>query len=61
MRFECLDWTLIAGHRRLEQVLDDHVCYYNGHRPHGASALPSQVIPRVSRPVTPLATSSATT
>jgi transposase InsO family protein len=34
VRSECLDWTLIAGRRHLEQVLADYVRHDNGHRPH---------------------------
>ncbi|MHB1518375.1 MAG: integrase core domain-containing protein [Acidimicrobiales bacterium] len=34
VRSECLDWTLIAGRRHLEQVLADYVRHHNGHRPH---------------------------
>jgi putative transposase len=31
---ECLDWTLIHGHRHLQTVLDEYLEHYNRHRPH---------------------------
>jgi putative transposase len=34
VRAECLDWLLIVGRGRLEQVLRVYVRHYNGHRPH---------------------------
>jgi putative transposase len=34
VRQECLDWTLIHGHRHLQTVLDEYVEHYNRHRPH---------------------------
>jgi putative transposase len=34
VRQECLDWTLIHGHRHLRTVLDEYVEHYNRHRPH---------------------------
>jgi hypothetical protein len=34
VRSECLDWSLIAGRRHLEQILGQYVRHYNGHRPH---------------------------
>jgi putative transposase len=34
VRHECLDWTLIHGHRHLRTVLDEFVEHYNRHRPH---------------------------
>jgi putative transposase len=34
VRHECLDWTLIQGHRHLQAVLDEYVEHYNRHRPH---------------------------
>ena len=33
VRHECLDWTLIHGHRHLHAVLDEYVEHYNRHRP----------------------------
>jgi putative transposase len=34
VRHECLDWTLIHGHRHLQAVLAEYVEHYNRHRPH---------------------------
>jgi transposase InsO family protein len=34
VRHECLDWTLIHGHRHLQAVLEEYVEHYNHHRPH---------------------------
>jgi transposase InsO family protein len=34
VRHECLDWTLIFGHRHLERVLGEYVTHYNARRPH---------------------------
>jgi putative transposase len=33
-RHECLDWTLINGHRHLQAVLEEYVKHYNRNRPH---------------------------
>jgi putative transposase len=38
-RAECVDWLLIVGRRRLEQVLRVYVHHYNTHRPHRALQL----------------------
>jgi putative transposase len=35
VRAECLDWLLIVGRGRLEQVLRIYVHHYNRHRPTG--------------------------
>jgi hypothetical protein len=42
VRAECLDWLLIVGRGRLEQVLRVYVGHYNAHRPHRALALQPQ-------------------
>jgi transposase InsO family protein len=34
VRAECLDWTLVLGHRHLERVLRTYVGHYNRGRPH---------------------------
>jgi transposase InsO family protein len=34
IRHECLDWTLIHGHRHLQAVLEEYIEHYNRHRPH---------------------------
>ena len=34
VRQECLDWTLIHGHRHLQAVLEEYIEHYNRHRPH---------------------------
>jgi putative transposase len=34
IRRECLDWTLVLGHKHLESVLEEYVAHYNRHRPH---------------------------
>jgi len=39
VRAECLDWLLIVGRGRLEQVLRTYVQHYNRHRPHRALLL----------------------
>jgi putative transposase len=39
VRAECLDWLLIVGRGRLEQVLRVYVRHYNRHRPHRALKL----------------------
>jgi hypothetical protein len=38
-RAECLDWLLIVGRGRLEQVLRVYTEHYNRHRPHRALRL----------------------
>jgi transposase len=45
VRAECLDWLLIAGRGRLEQVLRVYVDHYNVHRPHRALRLEPPVSP----------------
>ena len=48
VRHECLDWTLIHGHRHLQAVLDEYVEHYNRHRPHrGLDLTPPDPVPRV--------------
>jgi putative transposase len=48
VRQECLDWTLIHGHRHLQTVLDEYVEHYNRHRPHrGLDLSPPDPVPRV--------------
>ena len=39
VRAECLDWLLLVGRGRLEQVLRVYVQHYNRHRPHRALGL----------------------
>ena len=34
VREECLDWTLVLGHRHLEKTLVEYIRHYNEHRPH---------------------------
>jgi putative transposase len=34
VRAECLDWMLVLGPRRLEQVLRAYTAHYNRRRPH---------------------------
>jgi len=48
LRQECLDWTLIHGHRHLQTVLDEYVEHYNRHRSHrGLDLTPPDPTPRV--------------
>jgi len=48
VRQECLDWTLIQGHRHLQAVLDEYVEHYNRHRPHrGLDLSPPEPTSRV--------------
>jgi putative transposase len=39
VRAECLDWLLIVGRRRLEQVLGVYIQHDDRHRPHRAPHL----------------------
>jgi len=49
VRHECLDWTLIHGHRHLQAVLDEYVEHYNRHRPHrGLDLAPPEPVPRAA-------------
>jgi putative transposase len=45
VRAECLDWLLIVGRRRLEQVLRVYVQHDNRHRPHRALWLKAPDLP----------------
>jgi hypothetical protein len=45
VRAECLDWLLIVGRRRLEQVLRIYVKHYNEHRPHRGLGLDAPARP----------------
>jgi putative transposase len=48
VRQECLDWTLIHGHRQLRTVLEEYVEHYNRHRPHrGLDLSPPEPTSRV--------------
>ena len=48
VRHECLDWTLIHGHRHLQTVLEEYVEHYNRHRPHrGLDLSPPEPTTRV--------------
>ena len=48
VRQECLDWTLIHGHRHLQAVLEEYVEHYNRHRPHrGLDLSPPEPASRV--------------
>jgi putative transposase len=53
LRRECLDRTLIFGHRHLESVLKTYFAHYNGHRPHRSLDMNSPV------PKSPWVTSDA--
>ena len=49
VRQECLDWTLIQGHRHLQAVLDEYAEHYNRHRPHrGLDLAPPEPVPRAA-------------
>jgi transposase InsO family protein len=52
VRRECLDWLLLLGPRRLEQVLREYVRHYNAARPHRALGL-RPPLPR-GQPVAPM-------
>ena len=43
VRAECLDWTLILGHRHLDHVLRAYTEHYNLQRPHRALGLAAPV------------------
>jgi putative transposase len=45
VRAECLDWLLIVGRRRLEQVLRVYVQHDNRHRPHRALGFKAPDLP----------------
>jgi transposase InsO family protein len=55
VRQECLDWTLIHGHRHLQAVLEEYVAHYNRHRPHRGLGLapptPTSRAPSTTGPV----------
>lgn len=50
VRWECLDWTLVLGWRRLEQVLRVYVAHYNQRRPHRGLDLRSPDPPPAAAP-----------
>ena len=43
VRRECLDWTLVLGHRHLEETLVEYIRHYNEHRPHRGLGLEAPV------------------
>ena len=58
IRWDLLDWTLVAGRRHLDRILREYVEHYNAQRPHrglelavpdGPTPLPTGFVPKIER------------